>query len=230
MAFLFPNRSFNVILTSYQQPEALGQAGQTLLGVQARVLKETRVAYANNKQATVLGASWNLRDLKLIPGQVESWGWVYFKVQGEDLAFQNPTALNTAVGDFSRLLNVHGIRLPPPKKGLQLPLMSQGDIQLENILTAASRDVRFLWVIVPDKMKLLYDRIKHIGDVKLGLTTVVSVDTKLGRVQGRDQYLGNEALKINLKLGGRNQASYSSFYSTSSALDHMHVFQPGPAG
>lgn len=53
---------------------------------------------------------------------------------------------------------------------------------------------------------MLYDRIKQLTDVKLGLISFVSVDTKLSS-QNVAQYLGNEALKINLKLGGQNQAS-----------------------
>src|SRR5204863_7237972 len=58
-------------------------------------------------------------------------------------------------------------------------------------------------VIMHSDDKVIYNRIKYACDVREGLLNVCVVGTKFSRAN--DQYLANVALKVNLKLGGRNQ-------------------------
>lgn len=131
-------------------------------------------------------------------------------------AFKGPNAasqFNTALKDFHIGLAAAGLTVQDCIPGRQITLQDEEDKQLEAILEkAAQNNFDFVWIVVPSGMKTLYDRIKYLGDVKFGLATLVSVDKKVAVQQGRAQYFGNEALKLNLKLNGRNQTVASPLY------------------
>lgn len=177
-----------------------------LLSAKARVLNETRVQYAK-KDVKTRGATWNLLGHKFSgSGEVKSWAWLYVEIQGCGPAFSQPKPFNDVVSEFRKSMGIYGIKIRDPLRGEKLRLGGQDDGNIETFLKEASENVKLLWIIIPPGMTLLYDRIKYFADVKFGLATVVSVDSKLAK-SGLSQYLGNEALKINLKLGGQNQAS-----------------------
>lgn len=111
----------------------------------------------------------------------------------------------------------YGVRLREPNMGRKITLTSQEDRSLEDKLRGVSQPLSLLWVVIPAGMELLYDRIKQLADVKFGLATFVSVDSKVSE-GNRLQYLGNEALKVNLKLGGRNQVSNFPYRSSPAQL------------
>ncbi|KAK3943790.1 ribonuclease H-like domain-containing protein [Diplogelasinospora grovesii] len=60
-----------------------------------------------------------------------------------------------------------------------------------------NKQLELLLIILPDAITLLYNRIKHYGDVKYSIYTIYN-------------YFVNKALKFNLKLGGNNQLLNSS--------------------
>jgi eukaryotic translation initiation factor 2C len=63
-----------------------------------------------------------------------------------------------------------------------------------------------VFVLLPDIDAAVYNRVKHVGDILLGIHTVCSLDVKAAKEGGRDQYLANIALKVNCKLPGVNQS------------------------
>jgi hypothetical protein len=52
----------------------------------------------------------------------------------------------------------------------------------------------------------VYNRVKYLGDVRCGIHTVCSLDAKVAKEKGRDQYLANISLKVNCKLLGVNHS------------------------
>lgn len=104
-------------------------------------------------------------------------------------------------------LGACGVRIEEPGvRSSEFTLANERDdsliARLGSIIPAA---VEFVWIIIPEGSKILYDRIKYFSDISQGLITVVSVDNKIAKANA--QYVCNEALKINLKLGGINQVS-----------------------
>lgn len=81
-----------------------------------------------------------------------------------------------------------------------------GELQskIEDELRKAARQIKFLLIIVPDsKDKVMYNKIKHAGDVKFGIHTQCVFAANFGK--GESQYLANVGLKVNLKFDGVNQ-------------------------
>lgn len=72
----------------------------------------------------------------------------------------------------------------------------------DTIEGAAKSPLQMLFVILPAGPIPLYNYLKQLADVKHGIHTVCSIGSKIAKCQ--DQYLRNEALKVNLKLGGDN--------------------------
>lgn len=183
-----------------------------ILTVNARVRSAPKIKYANPVPVKA-GAMWNLQGHKFNkPGQaVKSWKWLLFTFRGCPSKIPSSAeqqTMHASVTALRKALAATGMTISNPRDdSKRCELESESDVRLEEILTKASNGVDLLWIIVPDKNKLLYDRIKHITDVKIGVSNFVSRDVKiLGH--GLSQYFGNEALKVNLKLGGRNQVCY----------------------
>ncbi|KAF3760948.1 Piwi-domain-containing protein, partial [Cryphonectria parasitica EP155] len=186
--------------------------------VRGRTLNKPRLVYGD-RTLNVARASWNLMGQKLsCPNNAtKSWGWVYVRIAGQNPAYESINTFLPTVMEFQDAMLSYGIRLNKSQDGRDIAraciLQNQNDPALETSLEAF-RGKDLVWVIVPAGSKLLYDRIKYLSDVKLGVMTVVSVDKTLKERDPRyqSQYLGNEALKVNLKLGGMNQRITSGLH------------------
>ena len=67
------------------------------------------------------------------------------------------------------------------------------------------KEVELILIIFPYKAGFLYDKIKHLGDLKYNLTTQCCLKTVLFKGDSLNkQVVGNICLKINSKLGGIN--------------------------
>ena len=111
------------------------------------------------------------------------------------------------LNQFRSTLQNMGMAADPPTRSSIIKIDGPNDASLEKQLSVCnpgnSRHARLLLVILPIKDTVLYNRIKYIGDVKLGIHTVCVVLEKL--VKANETYFANVALKFNLKLGGINQ-------------------------
>ncbi|POR34324.1 Protein argonaute 5 [Tolypocladium paradoxum] len=196
----------------------LGQFGITispdLITVPGRVLAGPQVVY-KDKRAQMMAGGWNMvpRDspsLKFNASMsVRTWSCLYIEMPDDMYPGAHrftPQALKDLVKRFHAVLNDTGIAAKPPLEPLQrVQLSDTDDAQLEPFFQRAAASLQLLFVILPASPIPLYNRIKQLGDVKYGVHTICSVGKKIAKPQGQDQYLRNEALKFNLKLGGNNQ-------------------------
>ena len=138
-------------------------------------------------------------------GTLVNWTTLMISISGVQGAF-TPASLRATVAGFHEALEKVGIKAEEPKPGLSIEVSSPDDKQIENALNQKFGDPklkRLVLVILPKKEKPMYDWIKYLGDVRLGVHTVCVVGSKF--VKAQPQYFANVALKINLKLGGTNQ-------------------------
>ncbi|KAI0906621.1 ribonuclease H-like domain-containing protein [Ustulina deusta] len=185
----------------------------SLITVQARLLVEPKVVYGRNKQAYVMNGSWNMvpRDspsLMFSSGTVlQSWSCLYI-----DMPTLYPHAhqftveqLNTLMKGFRQVLASTGVQVGEPFQFNRVELKETDDPALEEFIARAAKRLQLLFVILPASPIPVYNRLKQLADVKYGIHTICSVGSKIAKSQGQDQYFRNEALKVNLKLGGDNQ-------------------------
>lgn len=115
-------------------------------------------------------------------------------------------SLNYTVAEFHKALQEVGITAAAPTPAQRVMISGPDDTKIETgfkKLPSDPRQANFVLVILPFKDTPLYNRVKHVGDVKLGIHTVCVVASKFAK--GSSQYFANVALKFNLKLGGINQ-------------------------
>ncbi|KUI56682.1 Protein argonaute 12 [Cytospora mali] len=178
----------------------------SLITAPARVLPEPRVFYSKKPAKLNQSRAWNVLGQNLTaPATIRAWGWLVVAIQGMDAScgFSGEPDLMNTLKAFHRVMNNMGIGIGPPKTGRRIVLSRLGDKTLDKELTVAAGTLDFLYIILPDKTPV-YNRIKHICDVKLGLINVCCIGQKLR--ENDEQYFRNVALKINAKCGGYNQA------------------------
>ena len=132
-----------------------------------------------------------------------------------DLANLRKEEFQEVVGSFVKIGRENGVQMnskvyPSPTK---IQLRSPRDMddalgRIEADLTNLKRSnatLELLLIVLPFKAGILYDRIKHLGDMKLNMTTQCCLRDVLFR-QGKVnfQVVSNICLKINSKLGGLN--------------------------
>ena len=121
-------------------------------------------------------------------------------------AFEDRASLQFTVARFHSALQDMGISAAAPTPGSKIIINGPNDPRIETALKnvpSDPRQVRLVLIILPVKHTLLYNRIKHLGDVKVGVHTICVVGSKFAKAQS--QFFANVALKFNLKLGGINQ-------------------------
>ena len=181
-----------------------------MITVPGRVLNNPQIKY-NGKAPKMFPASWNQQDMNRqylkfnAGGKMGTWGAMMITIPGQPVAFQSSAALNSTVAAFHKAMNDLGIQAPPPQAAQRVGLQDIDDPRLEDSLTASNQP-SFLLIILPVKSAPLYNRIKRIGDIKAGIHTVCVVGDKFIKEKGQDKYFANVLLKVNLKLGGTNQA------------------------
>lgn len=138
---------------------------------------------------------------------LRNWSYLMISRNGVSDAFDGAGARHT-VGEFHRALQGMGITAEQPMPGSRIVINHSEDMKIEAALQAGPGkpgQSRLMLVILPVADTILYNHIKHLGDVKLGIHTICVVGSKFAKEQGQLQYFGNVALKFNLKLGGVNQ-------------------------
>ena len=147
-----------------------------------------------------------MQDIKFnAGGNLTNWTYMMIAMPGWKDAFDQESLHETAK-KFRQALEDIGITANAPTPGPRVVVNGPDDPKIEAAFKSVPgdpRQARFVLVILPEKLTLLYNRIKHIGDVKVGVHTVCVVGKKLA--EKSPQYFANVALKFNLKLGGINQ-------------------------
>ncbi|KXT00458.1 hypothetical protein AC578_1932 [Pseudocercospora eumusae] len=192
--------------------------GTSMITVPGRILDTPRVTYGGPKNMIQpRSGSWNLQSVKFTrPGRFEKWSVLIINrkgnrgnalneyPQGEMLG---PEAL---ISEVQRSMQSYGINMgqrePTWKIELEELTMRNRDFNnrhLRDIFAKVEQaGIRFLFIIIPEADRWLYARIKFYGDVTFGVQTVCSVGSKLQKPGGQGMYIGNLALKFNVKGGG----------------------------
>lgn len=114
--------------------------------------------------------------------------------------------------ELARFLGAYGLnmgqRLSTQTKLLEpltMPNRPQNDKILDQSFAAAEKaQIPILFVVLPEYDKWLYARIKYYADTRYGIHTIGAIGQKLQKPKGQGMYMGNLALKFNLKGGGIN--------------------------
>ena len=147
-----------------------------------------------------------MQDIKFnTAGTLVNWSYLMISMNGIRDAF-NPESLRSTMKLFHQALLGIGIEATAPTPGPRIIVNTPDDTQIETALknlAGDSKQTRLVLIIIPASNTPLYNRIKQIGDVKVGVHTVCVVGEKFAK--SSPQYFANVALKFNLKLGGINQ-------------------------
>ena len=185
-----------------------------MVTVPARILNTPVLKYGTHKTTPRFG-SWNLANTKFCSGATIPTPAVLWLRKGRDL-FETP---NMCVEKFTKKLREHGMKVSDPTMYLQASLSGGPESEPKNreaikqlFIKLLNEKVKFAVVILSDANSKVFDWIKYSGDIKTGIITHCMQVDKLKK--GDDQYLSNNAMKVNLKFGGANQVldgSHSKF-------------------
>ncbi|RLM99379.1 protein argonaute 1B-like [Panicum miliaceum] len=182
---------------------------ERLAFVEARVLPPPRLKYHDSgREKDVLPrvGQWNMTNKKMVNGgRVSSWACINFSRNVQD------NAARIFCHELAQMCQVSGMdfALEPV-----LPALTARPEHVEralkgryqdamNILRPQGRELDLLIVILPDNNGSLYGDLKRICETDLGLVSQCCL-TKHVFKANKQQYLANVALKINVKVGGRN--------------------------
>ncbi|KAI7708105.1 Piwi-domain-containing protein, partial [Hortaea werneckii] len=193
------------------------RVGVDMITVPGRILSNPQIKYGS-KSVTPRGGSWNCADVKFaMPGRMGKWAVLVVNHKGPKGRALNPQPRDGLAPEplFSELegfLKKYGLQMTQRQNtknitldSLSLQNRATNNRQLEHIFSSAeSNGINFLLVVIPEYDAWLYARIKYFGDVKYGVHTINSVGSKLQKVNGQGMYMGNLALKFNIKSGGVN--------------------------
>ncbi|KAH8715284.1 Protein argonaute 5 [Beauveria bassiana] len=180
-----------------------------LIKVPGRILDCPQITYKSVDKGTKIAdprfGSWNMLNIKFNAGAVLSqWSYMMVSLAGLRDPFDQKS-LADVMQEFRQALVNMGVNAVPPMPGQRLLLQHTDDAALGTVLQKAANALKLLVIILPDANTPLYKRIKSLADKTYGIHTVCCVGPKLAKAHGRDQYIANVALKLNLKLGGVNQ-------------------------
>lgn len=183
------------------------RVGIDMISVPGRILPAPSVNYGK-KLVTPRNGSWNLAGTRFgKPGKFNRWQVLVINLVGRN-ALRGPVdntvdKLGTALMGYGINMGSRGPTAQITLKNLAMPNRKDNDVTLKTAFEKAEGNrVDMLFIILPEVDRWLYARIKFFGDVLHGVGTICSVGSKLEKENGQDMYLGNLALKFNLKGGG----------------------------
>ena len=195
--------------------------------VQSRRLAAPKVHYHRDQQGKMslaqmsgTGGSWNLRNRQVY----QSTTLVKWRVLG--ISLNRDIDLRPGWEELKRQLFSLGIRHNDPDGFSVMQLSRSTEAQrlqgILNGLTSCKKARKDFVLVVLDEAvanSSTYSMIKYVGDFRVGIPTSCVVFNPRKKFGGTSpQYYGNVAIKINLKLGGINQA----LPATDGALDVLH--------
>ncbi|KAK9175700.1 hypothetical protein WN944_027707 [Citrus x changshan-huyou] len=179
------------------------QVADDLTSVDARILPAPMLKYRKSgREASVNPGSgqWNMINKKMFNGgRVEVWTCVNFSTDLDpDVPFQFCQGLVDVCNSKGMVFN------PRPV----IPISSSNPNQIEKALvdvhnrtTQQGKQLQLLIIILPDD-KGSYGRIKRVCETELGIVSQCCQPKQASKLSM--QYFENVALKINVKVGGRN--------------------------
>ncbi|PWA91025.1 argonaute family protein [Artemisia annua] len=173
----------------------------------ARVLPPPSLCYRGpQSEVTPAAGQWTMSGLKVINGGiVEYWTIINFSLQNEEAVLDFVHELVSMCRDKGIVFKPQPLlamrsAMPHTIEKALADLHSQASAQLARI--SPGRHLQMLFVILPETKGSYYSRIKRVCETELG---IVSQCCKPQHIMKRSsKYFENVALKINVKVGGRN--------------------------
>ena len=185
----------------------------SMLTVEGRILTAPDVLYGR-KKVTPFNGSWNCAGQAFAKGgNFAGWIACVFNVAGRPSMYPDLKRNHALIQKLAGELKDYGLSMgthhPTLQKDLQ-PLTMFNREHNNEILkglfqSATNNKCPLIFIVLPNDDKWLYARIKYYGDVQFGIHTICSIGSKLSKEFGQGMYMGNLALKFNLKGGGVNQ-------------------------
>ncbi|KAF2261991.1 Piwi-domain-containing protein [Lojkania enalia] len=189
----------------------------TLLTVQARILPAPPLKY-RTKALTPQNGAWNL-DTRQIGSQpfcrvkkLDSWSCLVINLEGRLAVRGGDQELKGHLDEFTKVLGDYGMSPRPLGRPASITVR-QSDIANRNITmicgqiaNALSSRPKFLFVILPNDSAVIYDSVKYVCDIQLGIPSICNIGDKFSKPKGQMQYFANVCLKFNQKLGGVNHS------------------------
>ncbi|KAI5055294.1 hypothetical protein GOP47_0030439 [Adiantum capillus-veneris] len=177
-----------------------------LAAVEARILPAPQLKYHDTGKQKVCQpeiGQWNMRDKKMVNGgEVKYWACINFSRGVQD------SQAWRFCQELALMCQVSGMNF---KQDPAIPIHTARPDQVERALKIVfkdfqerhkGRDLELLVVILPDNNGTLYGDLKRICETDLGLVSQCCLTKHVYKMS--KQYLANVALKINVKVGGRN--------------------------
>ena len=146
-----------------------------------------------------------MRDKRYREGKgLPNWSFLKLDVAGSSSP-NHFSQVQSAIDRFRKVADKNGLKSPTdPVGAYTISIRGPKDQELKEYLDSCVENykIKLLVVVLPRKDTRLYQAIKRLGDVEVGLHTVCVVSKTF--CEGSESYHGNVALKINLKLGGIN--------------------------
>ncbi|KAM5533769.1 hypothetical protein V8D89_012544 [Ganoderma adspersum] len=221
-----------------------------------RILPPPTISYDSAVRPRVQDAGWNMTDVKFHAG-ADMTNWAVLLVNenpGNKFQFKGPDdpELRTFLQTFAAKCATSGIMsadkllssriwsvdLPPVRR--DTPTRSKAIAAIATTLEDTlnkdpNQKPSFVLVLLSRADKLIYQGIKQLADVRLGVHTVhMLLPTARGtRANMQAQYFSNVALKVNAKLGGTNHkvdaASMRWLTTQKTMMMGIDVTHPGAA-
>ncbi|XP_024023541.1 protein argonaute 1 [Morus notabilis] len=179
---------------------------ERLAQVEARILPAPLLKYhdtGREKDCLPQVGQWNMMNKKMVNGgTVNNWMCINFSRNIQD------TVARGFCNELAQMCYISGMAFNP--EPVLPPLYGRPD-QVEKVLKTRYHDAMtklqgkeldMLIVILPDNNGSLYGDLKRICETDLGLVSQCCLTKHVVRMS--KQYLANVALKINVKVGGRN--------------------------
>jgi eukaryotic translation initiation factor 2C len=181
---------------------------EQLASVEARILPAPRLKYhdtGREKECLPQFGQWNMMNKKMVNGgTVNNWICINFSrnVQ-EGVARDFCYELSQMCVVSGMVFNWEPVLLPLLGRPEQVERVLKGRFdEAMSKLRPQGKELDLLIVILPDDNGSLYGDLKRICETDLGIVSQCCLTKHVFRMNR--QYLANVALKINVKVGGRN--------------------------
>ncbi|KAI3976434.1 hypothetical protein MKX01_008292 [Papaver californicum] len=185
------------------------EISKELASVEARILPAPLLKYhETGRQRSCLPTvgQWNMLDKKMVnPGRVDNWVCINFSRNVQEVSVIN------FCDELAQMCCTHGMiyNLDPIYPPYMATRPDHPDRALKDLnkyvktkLQPQGKELDLLVVILPDSNGSLYGDVKRICETELGLVSQCCLTKHVYKPQRK--YLANVALKINVKVGGRN--------------------------
>jgi len=183
-----------------------------LITVPGRVLDGPVVYY--NTQVRPSSGSWNMRSVVFSePARLSSWAWLFIDIHER---WEGRKAFEETLENFRAKLKELGIGINPPDSGKRIVLTynetpSEDEVRREHeaqiesaIDELMAKQPSLILIVLASEESTIYNHVKLTCDIRKGVRNVCVLAKKFAGAN--DQYFANVGLKVNLKLGGRNQS------------------------